>query len=90
MGSYPGQVSWAVSSSGLIYFVVELAVSKGSYVILWFENTGEGGMERKKVNHRGAPDVSPDCVSPQRGLLTMLVEGQGCLRISCQMHGLKK
>lgn len=90
MGSYPGQVSWAVSSSGLIYLIVELAVLKGSYVIFWCEKIGEGRMERKKANHRGAPGVSLDCVSPQLGLLTMLVEGQKCLRVSCQRHGPKK
>lgn len=83
-------MSWAVSSSGLICFVVELAVSKASYVILWFEKIGKGGRERKKVNHRGTPGVSLDCCSPEHGLITMLVERQGCLRVSCQMHGPKK
>lgn len=70
-------MSWAVSSSGLICFVVELAVSKGSYVILRFEKIGKGGRERKKVNHRGAPGVSLGCCSPQHGLLTMLWRDRG-------------
>lgn len=46
-----------------------------------------GGMERKKVNN---PGVSLGCSSPQCGLLTMPMKEQGCLRVSCQMHGPKK
>lgn len=55
---------------------MELAVSKGNYMIPLCEKIGEGGMERKKVNDGGAPGVSPDCCSPQHGLPTMLVEGR--------------
>lgn len=87
-----------LSSSGVLgcfqlsldHFCVDLAVSERCYVILWCERIGEGGMERKKVNHRGAPGVSLDCCSPQHGFPTILVEGQGCLSVSCQMHGPKK
>lgn len=54
----PGQASHTVSRLGLIYVVAELAGSKGSYVILLCGKIGEGGMERKRVNNRAAPDVS--------------------------------